>query len=336
MIHITKAFYKISRKTSTISKVRLVLTNYKLCINKCILSVTFTPINSQEHQMLSSHNYKFTRYYTNCKLCYCEIYISILCTVSPSLNKPHKNSKNEINNFTAVICPSMNVPGIDMFIYNITDLYITYDRVTYCPIFEQQNINYDFYFDSLVPYLLSLIYILSCLVKLCAIITFIICPFMDVPDLDMFLCNITDLYMNCDRVSNCPIFNQQNITYWFYFDSQVPYILFIIYTLFCLVKLCAIITSPNHILDIMFFISLLCLYTFILKLAVIMYLIIVPAQTIYINTELQYHTNSVLTKEIYIFKCIYFIHCHGIWGNLLITNNVVNHFNLIKKQQSLS
>ena len=137
--------------------------------------------------------------------------------------------------------------------------------------------------------------------------------------------------MNCDRVSNCPIFNQQNITYWFYCDSQVPYILFIIYTLFCLAKLCAIIISPSHILNIMFFISLLYLYTYILKLAVIMYLSIVPAQTIYINTELQYYKNSVLSTEIYIFKCIYFIHCNGIWGNLLITNSVVNHFNLIKR-----
>ena len=142
--------------------------------------------------------------------------------------------------------------------------------------------------------------------------------------------------MNCDRVSNCPIFNQQIITYWFYLDSQVPYILFIIYTLSCLVKLCAIITSPNHILDIMFFISLLYLYTYTFKLAVIMYLSVVHAQNIYINMELQYHTNSVLSKEIYIFKCIYFIHCNGIWGNLLITNNVVNHFNLIKSEESPS
>ena len=83
-IHITKAFYKNSRKTLTLSKVHLVLLNYKLCIILCILSVTFAAMNSQEYQMLSSHN-QFTWYFITCKPCYYEIYISILCTVSPSL-----------------------------------------------------------------------------------------------------------------------------------------------------------------------------------------------------------------------------------------------------------
>ena len=142
--------------------------------------------------------------------------------------------------------------------------------------------------------------------------------------------------MNCDRVTYYPIFKLQNITYGFYIDSQVPYPLSLIYILYYLVKLCAFITSLNHVLDIMIIISLLYLFANIFKLADIMYLtIIISAQNLYIYIELQLHISSVLTKELYIFKCTYYIHCNGVSGNLLITNNVVNHLNLIQNNHLL-
>ena len=114
----------------------------------------------------------------------------------------------------------------------------------------------------------------------------------------------------------------------------MSYFLSLIYILFCLVKLCANITSLIHVFDIisiMFIISLLYPIIYNFKLADIMYLIIIiSAQNLYINYELQFHISSVLTNELYIFKCIGCIHCSGISGNLLITNCVVNHFILIQ------
>ena len=252
-IHITKAFYKISRKTLILSKVHLVLINYKLCIILCILSVTFAAIYSQEYQMLSSHN-QFTRYFITCKPCYYEIYISILCTVKTSLN----------NNCYL----------------DITILLTEKDAYTGNPCFIKPTI------------------------------VFIISFSIDVPYIDMFLCNITDLYMNCNRITYYIILIIQN----------VPYFLSLIYISSGIVKLCAFITSLNHVLDIMsimFFISFLYLFTYIFKLADIMYLLIIQI-------------SSVLKKEPYIFKSFYHIHFKGISGSLLITNNVVNYFNLIQ------
>ena len=279
-VYITKAFYKNSRKTLTLSKVHLVLLNYKLCIILCILSVTFAAMNSQEYQMLSSHN-QFTWYFITCKPCYYEIYISILCTVSPSLNKPYKNTKNKINNFTA---------NNNNCYSDIANLLTDKDAYTGKPCFMKPNI------------------------------VFIISFSINVPYIDMFLCNITYLYMNCNRITYYIILIIQNVTYGFYINSQVPYFLSLIYILSGLVKLCAFITSLNHVLDIMsimFFISLLYLFTYIFKLADIMYLSII-------------HISSVLTKELYIFKSFYHIHFKGISGSLLINNNVVNYLNLIQ------
>ena len=136
----------------------------------------------------------------------------------------------------------------------------------------------------------------------------------------MFLCNITDLLINCNRITYYIILIIQNVTYGFYINSQVSYFLSVIYILSGLVKLCAFITSLNHVLDIMsimFFISFLYLFTYIFKLADIMYLLIIQI-------------SSVLKKELYIFKSFYHIHFKGISGSLLITNNVVNYFNLIQ------
>ena len=272
MIHIAKAYYKFSRKTLNLSKLCLVSTNYKLCIHNCILSVTLaTIITSQEHQLLSSHNYQFTRYYINSKSCYYESYIFILYTVSPSLNKTYKHIENVINNYTA----DNNTNYSD-----IIQLLVEIETYTGNPCFKKTNI------------------------------AVVISPFIDVPYIDKFLCNKTELYIICNRVTYCPIFifKQQNITYVYYFDSQVPYLLYLIYTLFLLVKLCAIITSLIHILDIlfiMFIISLLYLYANIFKLADIMYLIIIiSTQNLYANAKLQYHISSVLTKEIYILNGI--------------------------------
>ena len=289
MIHIAKAFYKISRKSLNLSIVHLVFTNYKLCIIKCILSVTFTAIILQEHQKLSSHNYQFTRYYINSKSCYYEIYICVLYTVSPSLNKPYGIIKMLINNLTAYINNSYS---------DIIKLLTEIEAYTGNPCFIKPNI------------------------------ALVISPSIDVPYIDMFLWNIIELYINCDRVAYHLIFKHEIITYVYYFDSQVPYLLSLIFILFIIVKLCAIITSLIHILDIifiMFIVSLLYLYINIFKMASIMYLIIIiSAQNLYINAELQYQINSVLTKELYIIKCIHCIHCNGINGNLRITNNVIN------------
>ena len=229
--------------------IHVVFTNYQLCINLCILSVTFAAIYSQEHQILSSHN-QFTMHYFDCKLFYYGIYI----------------------------------------------IYLLTEKETYTgnPCFIKPNI------------------------------AFIISLYIDVPYIDMSLYNITDCYLNCDRVKYYPIFKQQNITFGFYLDSQVPYFLSLIYILFCLVKLCANITSLIHVLDIMsfmFIISLLYLITYNFKVAGFMYLtIIISAQNLYIYNELQFHISSVLTNELYIFKCACCIHCNGISGNLLINN----------------
>ena len=296
MIHIAKAFDKISSKTLNLSKFGLVFSNFKLCINKCILSVTFAAIISQEHKMLSSHIYQFTKYYINSKSCYYEICIFILHTASPSLNKPYKNIKILINNFTADNNDSYS---------DIIKLLTEIEAHTGNPHFIKTNID------------------------------LAISPSIDVPYIDMFLCNIIELYINCDRVTCCPIFKQQNITCDCYSDSQVPYHLYLISFLNLLVILCAIITSLNHTLDIIFIVPFLCLHTYHFQLADIMYLIIIISfQIIYINAESQSHISSVLIKELQVFKCIHCIHCNGICGNLLITNNVVNCFNLIQSNNN--
>ena len=292
MIHITKVFYKLSKNILTLSKVRLVSTKYKLRINIYILSVIFAISIPQEYQLLSSHNYQFSWYYINLNLCHHEMYISILYTVSPSLNKPYKYINNIIINFTT---DNNNCYS------DIIKLLTVEETYTGNPCFIKPNID------------------------------FIISPSIDVPYIDLFLCYITNFYIISDRVRYCTRFKQQNITYGCYFDSHVPYHLYLISFLNLLVKLCAIITSLNHILDIIFIIPFLCLYTYNFQLPDIMYLIIIiSAQNLYINAESQCHINSVLTKGLQIFKCIHCIHCNCICGNLLLINNVVNCFNLIQ------
>ena len=285
MIHITKVFYKLSKKTLALFKVCLISTNYKLSIIIYILSVIFATSIPREYQLLSSHNCQFSRYYINFKLCHYEMYIRILYTVSPSLNKLHKFIKNIINNFTA---------DNNNYYSDIIKLLTVEEAYTGSPRFIKPNID------------------------------FIISPSIDVPyiDLFLFLCNITNVYIISDRVRYCTRIKQQYITYGCYFDSHVPYLLNV------LVKLCAIITSLNHILDIIFIITILCLFMHNFQLADIMYLIIIiSAQNLYINAESQCHIKSLLTKELHVVKCIHCIHCNGICGNLPITKNVVNCFN---------
>ena len=223
------------------------------------------------------------------------MYISILYTDSPSLNKPYKYIKNIINNFAA---DNNNCYS------NIIKL-LTVEAYTGNPCFIKPNID------------------------------FIISPSIDVPYIDLFLCNNTNLYIISERVRYCTIFKQQNITCDCYSDSHVPYHLYLISFLNLLVILCAIITSLNHTLDIIFIVPFLCLHTYHFQLADIMYLIIIISfQIIYINAESQSHISSVLIKELQVFKCIHCIHCNGICGNLLITNNVVNCFNLIQSNNN--
>ena len=252
----------------------------------------FANIISQGYQPASSHNHQFIRYYINSALCCYEIYIS---TGSPSLNKLYGNIRYIINKLIADnnICYSDKIK-----------LSTEEEVSTGNPCFIKPNN------------------------------TFLISPSIDVTYIYMFLCNIVELYMNCERIRYCPRFKQHNITYGFYVDEQVPYFLYLIYFLKILVKilvkLCAISTSLNHIIDTMSNISFLDLYTYAYKLADIMELIIIiHTDILYIKAELYCHKNTVLAKDLDVFICI---NCNCFFGNLLITINifVINFYTLMQ------
>ena len=314
-------------------------------------SATEQSIIHQYQKPISSHNQQFIRYCTKFIMYYCSYYTS---TGSPCISKHFRSTKCTI--IKIIICI--------MYLFHFTEnlgklcaIILDYLRI------KKLKITSDKLYHMLVPYTICLINLFisivihisqtshtqqfiryyinfimcyrnyhsgtgsPCISKhirstICTIIKIIICI--------MYLFH----FMNCDRVTYYPIFKQQNITFGFYLDSQVPYFLSLIYILYCLVKLCANITSLIHVLDIMYFmfiISLLYLITYNFKVVGIMYLtIIISAQNLYIYNKLQFHISSVLTNELYIFKCTCCIHCNGISRNLLINNWVVNHFILIQ------